>query len=248
MNTLPHRSPLHALRPGLSAVLLLGAAAVQAQAVVDTPLPELLQLNQRIASLAQEGARQGAQPSARIEVEVGQLDPRLKLAPCQKIEPYLPAGVPAWGRSRIGLRCVEGPKAWNVSLPVTVRVWARALVANATLPAGTVLDASHLSEAEVDLAAAPGAALTQLPLVLGRSLGRTLQAGATLRVPDLKSRQWFAAGDTVKVVAAGPGWRIVTEAQALTPGLEGQPARVRTENGRVLQARPVADREVEIAL
>src|SRR5438309_6257337 len=53
---------------------------------------------------------------ARIEVVVGQLDPRLRLAPCERIEPYLPPGVRLWGKSHIGLRCKEGRTAWNVYL------------------------------------------------------------------------------------------------------------------------------------
>ena len=59
---------------------------------------------------------------------------------------------------------------------------------------------------------------------------------------------WFAAGDRVKVVAAGPGFRIGTEGQALTRGLDGQSVRVRTEGGRVLTGTAVGEREVEVAL
>jgi flagella basal body P-ring formation protein FlgA len=232
----------------LASALLLGVAAHAQDAGGESAVPDLGALGQRITALALEGAQANTTPQMRVVVEVGSLDPRLKLAPCARIEPYLPAGLPAWGRTRIGLRCTEGPKAWNVSLPVTVHVWARSLVLTSHLPQGTVLEAQHLAETEVDLAAAPGAAVSQLTQALGRSLARTLTAGAALRVPDLKARQWFAAGDTVKVVAAGKGWRIATEGQAVTPGLEGQLARVRTDNGRILQGRPVAEREVEVAL
>ena len=39
------------------------------------------------------------------------------------------------------------------------------------------------------------------------------------------SRQWFAAGETVKVVAAGDGFALEGAGQAITNGIEGQPAR-----------------------
>jgi flagella basal body P-ring formation protein FlgA len=42
----------------------------------------------------------------RTEVEVGSLDSRLRLAPCEKVEAFMPPGSRLWGRSRIGLRCV----------------------------------------------------------------------------------------------------------------------------------------------
>ena len=83
---------------------------------------------------------------------LGRLDPRLKLAPCQQVLPYLPAGTRPLGHTRMGLRCVRGATAWNVSLPIAVKVWAPSLVASTALPAGTVLEARHLMSADVDLA------------------------------------------------------------------------------------------------
>lgn len=202
----------------------------------------------QLEKMAREGAAQALSQPARIEVQVGQLDPRLRLAPCDKIEPYLPAHQAAWGRTRIGLRCVQGTRLWNVSLPMTVQVWMKAVVTTAALPMGTTLEARHLTLAEVDIAAEPGVALLKPSQALGRSLVRALPAGDTLRQSDFKARQWFAAGENVKVVASGPGWRVVTQGQALSAGIEGLPVKVKVESGRLLQGRAVADREVEVML
>jgi flagella basal body P-ring formation protein FlgA len=231
-------------------VLALSAATwpVQAEGTPSGGDADIAAVSSQVQQMARDSAGRAGLRDARIEVEVGSLDPRLKLAPCQRIEPYLPAGLPVWGRTRIGLKCTQGPKAWNVTLPVTVHVYARSLVAEAALPAGTVLAPGHFSEAEVDLAAAPGLPIGQPGLAVGRTLARPLAAGSPLRQSDLKARQFFAAGETVRVVAVGPGWQVVTEAQALNPGLEGQTVRLRTESGRMLQGRPVADRQVEVAL
>lgn len=184
----------------------------------------------------------------RVDIEIGKLDPRLRLAPCKRIEPQLPAQGLLWGRTRIGLRCVEGERPWQVWLPVTVKVFAPALVPVRALPAGTVLAASDLQTAEVDWAAETQPPFTRSEPLVGRTLGRALQPGQALRGGDLKLRQWFAAGDTVQVLARGDGFAVSGEGQALTPGIEGQTARVRTESGRVLTGVPVADRRVEVAL
>ena len=242
-----------------SLAMAVGACAslsVPAQTTDSEPaaLP-LQQLGPEIEALLRTGLTAAMPADAgttrkppRVSVEVGQLDPRLRLAPCSRIEPYLPAGLPAWGRTRIGLKCTQGAKPWNVTLPVTVHAHASAQVLVNALPAGTLLEAGHLMSAEVDLAAAPGIAVLEAPPVLGRVLARPLAAGATLRMGDLKPRQWFAAGDTVKVLAGGPGWHIATEGQAMNPGIEGQLVKVRTESGRLLQARPVGERQVEVSL
>jgi len=211
----------------------------------------LAQQLQRLASesAGAAGAALGSQGTPmRVEVELGQLDPRLKLAPCEQIHPYLPTGVRPYGRTRIGLRCVQGVTKWNVYLPVTVKLHAQALVAAAALPAGTLLEAHHLQRSEVDLAASPDPAITAAPLAIGRMLARPLAAGDTLRRGDLKARQFFAAGDVVRVIAVGSGYAVSAEGQAVTAGVEGQPARVRVESGRILNGVPSGDRRMEIAL
>ncbi|MBI3367261.1 MAG: flagellar basal body P-ring formation protein FlgA [Burkholderiales bacterium] len=184
----------------------------------------------------------------RIEVELGKLDANLTLAPCQKIEPYLLPGMKPWGRTRIGLRCLLGATRWNVFLPMTVKVFARSLVAATALPAGTVLQDSHLVEQEVDIAASQDAAISKPALALGRALARPLAAGEALRGNDLKLRQWFAAGDIVRVVAVGPGYAVSIDAEAISPGIEGRAARVRTDSGRIISGIPSGERKMEIAL
>jgi len=83
---------------------------------------------------------------------------------------------------------------------------------------------------------------------IGRTLGQALRPGQSLRAGHLKPRIWFAAGDTVKVLALGTGFALEAEGQALSNGIEGQPARIRTENGRVLTGQPVGERRVELTM
>ncbi len=205
-------------------------------------------LDQQVRQLALQSVRPGAVGVSRVEVAIGTLDPRLKLAPCDKVEPYLPNGVRLWGKTRIGLRCTLGPSAWNVFLPITVKAWGKALVASAVLPAGSMLAAADLAQAEVDLAEDPSMALTDNSTAIGRTLMVALLPGQSLRQAHLKARQWFAAGETVQVLARGPGFSAASTGEALTAGIEGQSARVRTEGGRVLVGQPVGENRMELAL
>lgn len=220
------------------------ASQAPAPQAVDAGLAQQLQ---RLASDSASSALGNGTPM-RVEVELGQLDPRLKLAPCDQIQPYLPTGVRPYGRTRIGLRCLQGTTRWNVYLPVTVKLFAPAMVAVSALPAGTLLEAQHLQRAEVDLAASPDPAITTALPALGRTLARPLAAGDTLRRGDLKARQYFNAGDVVRIVAVGQGYSVSVEGQAVSSGIEGQPARVRVESGRILSGVPSGDRRMEIAL
>jgi flagella basal body P-ring formation protein FlgA len=225
------------------AMALLGPAALAEG--VDDLQPGLAA---QVRKLAVDGARRAAGDASRIEVSLGPLDARMRLAPCQRVEPYLPNGVVLWGKARVGLRCMQGPSAWNVYLPITVSVFGAAWVAAAPLAAGVVVGTADLIQAEVNLAEEPAMAVTDLAQALGRTLSRALNAGQALRQTGLKSRQWFAAGDEVKVSASGSGFQVAGTAQALGAGTEGQPVKVRTESGRVLVGMPVGERMVELPL
>lgn len=230
---------------GLVAALFV-VCAMPARAA-DTPRGVDAALAQQVRELARAASRT-AVPGTRVEIELGELDARLRLAPCQQVEPYLPPGVRLWGKARIGLRCLQGPTRWNVYLPVTVQVFAPALVATRALAAGSVIEAADLAVSETDVAADPSPALREPAIAAGRTLARPLAAGESLRQRDLRVRQWFAAGETVKVRARGQGYSVVGEALAMSPGIEGQSVRLRTDSGRVLSGQAVAEREVEILL
>lgn len=225
----------------LCAVLLAAALPAGAQAVEGA-------LAIQAQQFALEATRAVNRPDLRVQVRVGRLDPRLRLAPCASVQPYLPAGTRLWGAARIGLRCTDTAVRWNVFLPISVDVYGPALVANAPLAAGRVLAADDLHSAEVNLSATRTAAVTRREVAVGRTLARPMAAGDSLRETDLRARQWFAAGDSVQLVATGSGWHISGAGQALAPGVEGQSVRVRTESGRVVSGVAVADRLVEVAL
>lgn len=184
----------------------------------------------------------------RVEVVLGQLDPRLKLAPCDKVKAYVPAGMRLWGNTRVGLRCEQGAVRWNVYWPVSVKVWGQALVAVGTVRPGSTLAAEDLRMAEVDLASHASPAVLRAENVVGRTLVRQLSAGQSLRQEDVKARRWFAAGDQVRLTVKGPGFSVGSEGTALTAGDEGQCAKIRLDGGRVVCGDPVGARQVEIFL
>jgi flagella basal body P-ring formation protein FlgA len=222
----------------LCATSLLAAAA-PAQGLLDA------KLTSQVEQFALDAVRHQA-PGRRVEVLVGKLDARLRLAPCQRAQPYLTGSARLWGRSRIGLRCLEGPAAWNVFVPVTVKVFGPAYVTAAPLPAGSVIGLGDLAQAEVDLAESPSIAFTDPARAAGRTLTRAMAAGQVLRESHLRPRIWFAAGDEVRLVARGSGFQAVSTGHALTVGIEGQPARARTESGRVVVGSPVGQKEIDL--
>lgn len=250
----PSRVPGMNRRPAFRARLALAFLAGALGAAAPLRAQDADAAGEALAAAVQEQARalalDSARPGAglRVEVELGRLDPRLRLAPCRRVEPYLPTGYKPWGRTRVGLRCLEGAVRWNVYMPMTVKVYGVALVAATSLPAGTVLSAGDVGEAEVDLAAESSPVASDAALVVGRTLTRTVAAGEPLRQNMVRPRQWFGAGETVQIVAEGRGFSVQGQGQALSAGVEGSAVRVRTESGRIVTGQPTGERRVEVTL
>ena len=154
-------------------------------------------------ALAQTEAQQSM--PLRMEVQVGKLDPRLNLAPCLRVEPYLPSGSKLWGRTRIGMRCVEGTKPWNVFMPVTIRAFGPAWVLVNNVSMGEVLTHEHAMQSEVDWAESPHSIIALPDDWVGQTAARNLTAGMALRQTMVKAPEIFKPGAGVKVLVQGSG-------------------------------------------
>jgi flagella basal body P-ring formation protein FlgA len=234
------------LRAGCSALLFMLPALAGASAPAPASLPAAALAS--ALSLVSQAAAVLAPAGARVLALPGTLDPRLRLAPCARVDAYLVTGVPAWGRTRVGLRCSSGPTHWRIFMPVTVQVWAPAVVATATLPVGARLSAEQLTLAVSDWAATPQPPFADLAELERRTLTRGVVAGQALSSADLQARHWFTAGQTVRVVTSGAGFAIATEGQALAAGVEGRRVRVRIGENHIAVGRAVGPGLVEVGL
>lgn len=183
----------------------------------------------------------------RVEVSIGSLDERLKLGPCGRVEPYIPAGVRLWGRAQIGLRCTEGSR-WSVFLPVEIKVFGQALVATRALAFGQPVSADDVRLEEVEFTKEPGMAITDPRQLEGKNTARNINPGQVLRQEYFRAPPAIGAGDSVKVVYTGDGFNISTSGRAIGNAAEGQPVRVQTDAGRVVQGIARAGRVVEMRL
>lgn len=190
----------------------------------------------------------GAPQVLRMEVAVGALDPRLRLAPCARIEPYLPPGTRLWGRTRLGLRCSDGAVRWNVFLPLTVRAWGPAWVLAGNVASGAVLTEADAQPAEVDWAAEPAVVVADPALWVGQVAARPLRAGQALRQSMVRAPHLFAVGAQVRVLAQGPGYAVTASGQAMSAGAAGQTVRVRMANGKVVSGTVDQDGSVASTL
>jgi flagellar basal body P-ring formation protein FlgA len=187
----------------------------------------------------------------RVEVTVGALDERLRLAPCTNMVPFVPPGSRLWGRGLIGVRCQEtaaGAPGWSVLVPVEVKVYGPALVATRPLPAGETPAMDALELQEIELTRQTPGVITDPAVIADAIMVRTLSAGQPLRREHLRARPVVAPGEMVKLVAAGSGFSVTSYGKALSAAAEGQMVRVQADSGRTMTGIARNGKVVEIRL
>jgi flagella basal body P-ring formation protein FlgA len=181
----------------------------------------------------------------QITVTVGAIDPRLNLAACAAPEAFLPNGARAWGKTSVGVRCVA-PSPWTVYIPAMVQVQGEYLAAAVPLAQGQTIGPNDVARVSGDLTTLPPGIVTEQAQAVGHILARSVAVGAPLRQDALRSQQAVAQGQVVRLVSAGPGFKVTADGRALAGGSDGQVVQVKTQSGQVVSgvARPGGTVEV----
>ena len=179
-----------------------------------------------------------------FEITVGEPDPRLQLAACRNYEPFVPNGARLWGRTSLGVRCVEGAH-WTIYLPAQVKVYGAAPVAARPLVRGQVVGAEDVRIERIELTAFPLGAIAANDDVEGRVATRAIAAGEPLRRELLRAAPVLQAGDVVRVRTVGLGFEIYTDGKALASATDGQAIQVAVA-GKVLTGTARTGKVVEV--
>ncbi|MBU0688784.1 MAG: flagellar basal body P-ring formation protein FlgA [Gammaproteobacteria bacterium] len=178
-----------------------------------------------------------------VHIEVTAIDRRLKLAPCTKLQAFLPAGAKLIGKTSIGVRCADQP-GWSVFLQADIKVSVDLLVASRPMAQGTVLSPADFSLQRGELGR-PGL-LTAPEQAIGKVLKFSIGAGQVLRQDMLRAPLLIRQGQTVTLRVRGKGFVVSQEGQALNNAGKGEIVRVRLANSQVISARTVADGSAEV--
>lgn len=231
----PHRATLRALLQTLALTFVLAGADLRA-AAQDTP-PEQLRLFLE---------RETSGVAGRVEVSIGNPNTRLQLSACSSMQPFMPAGANLWGRTTLGVRCIEGA-SWQVFLPVQIRIYGQAPVAARPLSAGDSVSEADMRMEEIELTRYPAGAIADPGQLADRQLTRQVAAGQPLLRDQFRARQVLASGDMVKLVYSGPGFAVSTQGRALSGATDGQSVRVVTDSGRTVSGTARPNRVVELS-
>jgi flagella basal body P-ring formation protein FlgA len=168
------------------------------------------------------------------QIEALPLDPHTRLARCERLQTVLPPGERMWGDTSVIVRCVR-PRAWSVFVPVSVKVFAEALVTAHPIARGHVLTAADLSQREQELTKWPTGPIVDPAQAVGKVTVVPLPAGAALHADMLRAPYAVAEGQRVRVVFHGDGFRATSAGRSLGNAAVGEPVLVRTASGKVVK-------------
>lgn len=187
--------------------------------------------------------QQTATLPGKATYHVEEIDPRITLSECPRLEAYLPAGSQLVGKTAVGVRCME-KNGWNIFIPVQIKLTVNLLTSARQLPLGHVLQEEDLARQTTETSQIVG--FTDPGQVVGKVLRYGITAGQVLREDMLRPPYSVTQGQVVQLVVRGKGFSVRSEGVALNNASEGQSVQVRVPAGRVIGGIARAGGVVEI--
>jgi flagella basal body P-ring formation protein FlgA len=174
---------------------------------------------------------------ASLQIEIGEVDPRLHLAACAAPDVFIPsASMPAM-TARVSCR----DPFWTLYVPLHLHAWGQAVVAANNLAPGTQISASDLAFARLDILAVNGAFLTDPAQAEGQILRANVRAGAPILAPFLDRPMLVHRGDTLVMTLLDSTVTIKANMVAMEDGRAGDRILVENPDSKKTLRATVAD-------
>lgn len=186
-------------------------------------------------------------PGMRREVEINPLDPRLRLADCDKpLQAFTPGSQRGSGSLTVGVRC-EGSSPWKIYVSARIKVFRPVVIANRPLPKGSPINLADVELQERDVTRLTDGFFTDPHALAGMLAKRPLGSGEILSASNLQAPTLVNKGDKVRIVARPGAFEVIMMGEAMRDGGLGDRIPVRNlSSGRVVEAIISGAGEVEI--
>ena len=216
----------------------------------DLTLPEeLIGATEGFLEFMVEDYLQRSEITARHEIQVTPLDPRLRLAACDSdLTQSLESPAQPVGRVTVRVSC-EGSTPWTVFVPAQVRIFRPVVVVKTALRRDSIIGAGDVALVEQDVSLLNRGYVTEVEQVIGRKLTRATRTDQVLTPAMLQLAEAVGRGDQVVISARSGGINVRMQGEALSGGTLGQQISVRNlTSQRVIRARVTGPGQVEVEM
>lgn len=249
--TVSRRTSRPRYRRLLCAWMALFAVGASATARADNvTLPDLLiGVTQGFLEFTVEDYLATTQTPGRYEIQVNQLDPRLRMPMCDKeLTATLESPAQPIGRVTVKVRC-EGSSPWTVFVPAQVKLFRDVVVVSRPLKRSGIIGVEDVSLRERDISLINQGYLTSVDQAVGQRLTRPMVTDQVITLVNLEQAEVIRKGDQVVISASSGGLNVKMPGEALSNGGMSEQIRVKNLNSnRVIRARVTAPGQVEVAL
>jgi len=203
----------------LIAVLLLTLSPGLAAAAESREIEPLASLKEAARAFLEQEA---AQMQGEVEVRIGRLDPRLRLARCdQPLSGFWPNGGRKLGNVTVGVRC-EGSASWSIYVRAKLSVFESVVVASRPLSRGSKVGPGDLELLREDVTRLTSGYYSAIEEVRGMEVRRSIRAGMVLNRSLVKAPILIKRGEKVTITAASGSVQVRMEGKALDAGARGE--------------------------
>ncbi|MDX1581502.1 MAG: flagellar basal body P-ring formation chaperone FlgA, partial [Alphaproteobacteria bacterium] len=204
-------------------ILLLFSVMLVASplSVASEPHTAAAQIRAAAASFLDAFAEEQQREGFRVTFELGELDSRLRLAPCNAA-PQVEFNGDPWrsNRPRLMVSCT-GTRPWKLFITTDLTIEGEALVASQPLNRGARITPGMVSSVAVAINSVRRGAITNMEHLIGMEVSRPINAG-TVFTPDLVSApDAVARGDHVIITARSGSFSVRSRGKALASGSVG---------------------------
>ncbi|MBS5840222.1 MAG: flagellar basal body P-ring formation protein FlgA [Pseudomonas sp.] len=247
-----HRPILQTLRlrgARVLATICLIIAGTQSYADGFTSPTQLIGVTQGFLEFTVEDYLATGQIEGRYEIQVNNLDPRLRLAQCDKeLTATLESPAQPMGRVTVRVRC-EGSSPWTIFVPAQVKLFREVVTVLHPLKRGTIISDDDVVLRERDVGLITQGYMTAVELVVGQKLLRPMVTDQVLTLTHLEQAAVVRKGDQVVINARSGTLTVRMPGEALSDGGLSEQVRVKNLNSkRVIKARITGPGQVEVAL
>ncbi len=180
----------------------------------------------------------------KVTFKVNDIDQRIVLHACSKMEAFLPPGSQLIGRVSVGVRCTDA-KGWSIYIPVQIQISRDLLISARPLAAGQIVHAEDLARQTTETTQNIG--LTDARQVIGKVLRYNVSVGYIMRADMLREPYSIKQGQAVRLSVRGGGFTLSSSGTALNNASEGESVQVRTASGHVVSGTAADEGVVEIS-
>lgn len=214
-------------------VATLGAALLPMPAVAE-PFETEASMNSAIQAFLKP--KLNALNASRINIDIGRIDPRLRLQKCsQPLDLEQLGNKSLSGKVNIRVSCREA--SWGIFIPVDIQIFEPVVVSRVTLPRGTIISRELLSLREMESSALNYSYFRDIDQVAGTETTRPIQANGIVFTNMVQAADAIRKGDEVIIKAKVGSLSVRMKGQALQDGAIGEQIQVRNlQSRRIIRA------------